>query len=73
MWNGQNVDDDTMRRYIVELSEMPADVGRLTIHIEPGTPCELVRDLRHSLENSPLCRQNRCVQDRWDYERPIVN
>jgi len=72
-WNGQDVDDSTMRRYMTELSQMPANAGKLTIHIQPRTPCELVRDLRHALENSPLCVQGRCVQDRWSYERPVVN
>lgn len=73
MWNGQNVDDNTTRRYMSELSRMPANAGKLTIHVQPGTPCEVIRDLRFTLENSSLCHQNRCVQDRWDYQRPIVN
>lgn len=73
VWNGQNVDNNTMRRYMMELSEMPTSAGKLTIHIQPGTPCEVIRDLRLTLDNSPLCLQGRCAQDRWDYERPIVN
>lgn len=72
-WNGQNIDNDTMTRYMTELSAMPADAGRLTIHIQPATPCEVIRSLRRALETSPLCVRHRCVQDRWDYERPIVN
>lgn len=73
MWNGQDVDDNTMKRYMIELSQMPAEAGKLTIHIQPETPCDVVRRLRRTLENSPLCIQGRCVQDRWDYERTIVN
>lgn len=73
IWNGQNVDGKAARRYMMELSRMPANAGKLTIHIQPGTSCEVIAELRLILENSPLCLQNRCVQDRWDYQRPIVN
>lgn len=72
-WNGQDLDDVTLQRYMNELSQMPASAGKLTIHLEPGTSCQIASGIQNIVKLSPLCRQYRCVRDRWDYEKPIVN
>lgn len=72
-WNGQDVDSSTARRYMVELSKMPARAGNLVVHIEPGISCEAVDEARRIINESPLCSNHRCFQDKWDYKKPIVN
>lgn len=72
-WNGQDVDTDTARRYMVELSKMSASAGSLVVHLEPGISCKVVDEVKRMTNESPLCSNHRCFQDKWDYERPIVN
>jgi hypothetical protein len=72
-WNGQNVGTETLKRYMIELSEMPVSAGRLVVHIEPTASCQTVVEIYNVINTSPLCLQHRCIQDRWDYDKPIVN
>ena len=72
-WNGQNIDSATLQRYMLELSRMRADAGSLVVHLEPGVACETVEEVSRIAGESPLCSQHRCLQDHWDYKRPIVN
>lgn len=72
-WNGQDLDRETLRSYMIELSEMPVSAGRLTIHIEPMASCQAILEIQNIVVDSPLCSQHRCIQDRWEYKKPIVN
>jgi hypothetical protein len=72
-WNGQDIDAVTARKYMVELSKMPADAGKLVVHLEPGTSCEIIEEVSRILNESPLCSEHRCLQDQWDYKKPIVS
>jgi hypothetical protein len=72
-WNGQDVDTETLKKYMEELAGMPESAGKLTIHIEPETPCQTIHEIQKIVDSSVLCSRHRCIQDRWDYERPIVN
>lgn len=73
VWNGQDVDYETLNRYMVELSKMPPEAGNLVIHIEPGARCDIVKGIVEITESNALCHANRCLRDRWNYKRPIVN
>lgn len=72
-WNGQDVDSETLRRYMTQLSNLPAEAGVLVVHIEPKTSCKVVYKARSLIERNPLCMRDRCRQDKWNYRRPIVN
>jgi hypothetical protein len=72
-WNGHDVDNATARRYMAELSKMPAGAGSLVLHLEPETSCAIVEEVSRMANESPLCSEHRCLQDRWDYKKPIVN
>jgi hypothetical protein len=71
-WNGQNVSNQVLQRYMNELGHMPAGAGKLTVHLEPGISCAVVENIRPIIENSELCRGGRCIQDIWDYKTPFV-
>lgn len=73
IWNGQDVDKNTLRRYMLELSRMPEDAGKLTIHVQPGISCDEINDFIRIFNTSELCKKERCVRDKWDYDEPIVN
>jgi hypothetical protein len=71
-WNGQDVDQITLNSYMNELNDRPA-AGNLVVHMQPGIDCTKVDNLNEVLKNNSLCLSGRCLQDVWDYKKPIVN
>lgn len=71
-WNGQAVDDATLRDYIRQYSKLPRNAGRLWVEFEPGVPARTEKAIRQMIIVSGLCAQQRCVEGAWGVERPVV-
>lgn len=72
-WNGQDVDEEKLINYMKELADMPPSAGNLVIHLEPEATCVSIHTTKRIVRSSPLCSKDRCLQDKWNYYKPIVN
>ncbi len=72
-WNGQKLDDAEFERYLRKYAAMPKGAGRLWVEFEPEAPSGRIAFVRGHVIKSGLCRQQRCVEGRWDAPRPVVN
>lgn len=72
-WNGQRLDDAEFERYLRQYAAIPEAAGRLWVEIEPESPAGRIAFVRVHVIKSGLCRQQRCVEGRWDATRPVAN
>ena len=72
-WNGQVVNEPTLRDYLEKFSGLPSGAGSLSLEFEPGTPTTTVELVRRQVTDSGLCRQNRCLEMQWGTETRVVN
>ena len=72
-WNGQKLDDDEFASYLRQYAALPKDAGRLWVEIETDVPAGRAIRVRKQILQSGLCEQQRCVEERWGVQRPVVN
>ena len=73
VWNGQSVDDTTLKSYLNEHSKLPRNAGRLWVEFELGLSSRAAEAIRQAIVASGLCTQQRCVEGSWGVDRPVVN
>jgi len=72
-WNGQVVNEATLRDYLGKFSAMPKGAGPLSAEFEPGTPTTIKDLVRGDIADSGLCRQGRCLEVKWGTPTSVVN
>jgi hypothetical protein len=72
-WNGQVVNEATLRDYLGKFSAMPKGAGSLSAKFEPSTPTRIKDLVRGDVAGSGLCRQGRCIEVKWGTPTPVVH
>lgn len=72
-WNGQVVNEATLRDYLVKFSAMPKGAGLLSTEFEPGTSTTIKDLVRGDIADSGLCGQGRCIEVKWGTPTAAVN
>jgi hypothetical protein len=71
-WNGQIVDDATLRLYLSQIATQPVGYS-LFAEFEPGVPQARADRIRQQIIDSGLCNQRRCAEVGWNVRRPVAN
>ncbi len=69
MWNGQDIDAETLQAYLKEAGGR----GRIVVQFEPGTPGKRVLWVRQQVIAAGYCKLSLCAEAPWKARRPVVN
>jgi hypothetical protein len=72
-WNGQVVDDGTLKRYLREFAALQPGAGSIFVEFEPRIAADRRKAVEQMVIDSGLCRQKRCAEIGWKLPRPVVN